>query len=75
MTRCEWCSATANGDYNMIEFVNPENTEMSARLAVYGGKITMDLRMPGAENEQRMSCDINFCPFCGRSYTGGNDIG
>lgn len=65
---CGWCHASEDGDYTMAMFQNPNAPGMSATLSVYGGKLVFQLTLPGEEAAQRLSCDIDYCPFCGRAF-------
>lgn len=65
---CGWCHASKDGDYTMLMFQNPNDPGTSAILAVYGGKLLLELTLPGEEAAQHLSCDIDYCPFCGRAF-------
>ncbi len=64
---CGWCHASKDGDYTIAMFQSPNAPEASAAIGVYGGKLVVELTLPG-ETAQRLSCKINHCPFCGRAY-------
>lgn len=66
---CPWCHADASGDYSMYKFTHPTDPQRAATLGVYGGKITIEMRVPGDVEPNRLACDIPFCPMCGRKYT------
>lgn len=65
---CDWCCANQHGDYTMLTFQNPNDPGTKANFSVYGGKIVLELALPGEENAQRLACNINYCPFCGRAF-------
>ncbi len=65
---CGWCHASKDGDYTMAMFQNPNTPGTSATLSVYGGKLVLELTLSGEESVQRLSCDIDYCPFCGRAF-------
>lgn len=65
---CEWCKPNAEGEYSMSAFVNPNNPAQEAMLSVYGGKIVMEIRLPGCAQPARMAVKINYCPMCGRKF-------
>lgn len=65
---CSWCHANQHGDYTMLTFQNPNDPGTRANFSVYGGKVVLELTLAGEENAQRLACNINYCPFCGRAY-------
>lgn len=65
---CGFCHANKDGEYDMFSFIHPEDPQRSAEVSIYGGTLVVEINQPGEERTQRLSCGINFCPFCGRKF-------
>lgn len=65
---CPWCHADESGDYSMYGFTHPTDSERTATLSVYGGKIALEMTMPEDTEPNRLACEISFCPMCGRKF-------
>lgn len=67
---CGFCHANEDGEYDMFTFEHPTDPQRSASVSFYNGDLVIEIKQPGDEKTQRLSCAINHCPFCGRSYKG-----
>ena len=67
---CEWCQPNPDGEYTMLEFENPQNPRQCATVSFYGGMLAVELELFAAAMPSRLSCEIKFCPMCGRKFEG-----
>ena len=67
---CEYCHPDENGEYTMQEFENPQNPRQRATVSFYGGMLVVELELFAAAMPSRLSCEIKFCPMCGRKFEG-----
>ncbi len=72
---CNWCHPTEDGDFNMYQFIHPQDTERKAKASVYGGKFAVTIDEPGDYDGQRLSFPIRYCPFCGEPFNGAEAEG
>lgn len=70
---CGYCHADSNGQYDMFAYEHPTRPQRSAAISFYGGELTVDINHPEEPITHRLSCKINYCPFCGRAYTEEDD--
>lgn len=63
---CTYCHPDEEGKYQIMDYLCPTDPRRSATISVYDGILAVEMRHPDDERDQRLSCPIKYCPFCGR---------
>lgn len=66
---CLFCKSDKDGNREIFRFEHPTNPKRSAIFGITEGKLFIDFRQPEDAIDQRISCEISFCPLCGRELS------